>query len=208
LAGVHVALELAVDGIENMRRDVALLDEAEAGKPGARVYTWDGPWMSLGRFQRVDEAQTVPTVVRPTGGKAVPHGSDVTVSLAIPLTDLGLNSRAVKEAYRQLAKPIIAAMRACGTLAVLAERTRFSGRGQRTFDCFAFNSPNDIVDERTGKKICGCALRLTDAAVLLQASIPEPNFEAGAFAAAFQRALDESYANWTKPTALPSGSAT
>jgi hypothetical protein len=43
----------------------------------------------------------------------------------------------------------------------------------RTADCFAFSSPNDVVDEETGQKVCGCALRLTETAVLVQASLPK-----------------------------------
>ena len=34
------------------------------------------------------------------------------------------------------------------------------------------SSPNDVVDELTGLKVCGCALRLTERAVLVQASLP------------------------------------
>ncbi|MFQ3667374.1 MAG: hypothetical protein SNJ61_00575 [Fimbriimonadaceae bacterium] len=185
---MKIALELGVDGRENMARDAALLHEAEVGWASARVYTWDGPWVSLGMFQSPQKdlrpGCPVPWVVRPTGGKAVLHGHDVTLGAAWPLTwvrDRLLArrepvppslSRSVRSVYRIAAGPILASLRACGIPAALGEATRFAGRGPRTADCFAHVSANDIVDERTGVKVCGCALRITDAAVLVQASIP------------------------------------
>ena len=159
-----------------MARDCELLDRAERGEAGCRVYSWDGPWVSLGRYQAAERDLIDPGrtnwVLRPTGGKAVLHGHDVTVGLAVPLGGLGLPSRSLKLVYRAVVNPIVAAMRLCGVPARLAEDTIHSGRGARTADCFAFSSPNDVVDEETGLKVCGCALRLTDTAVLVQASLP------------------------------------
>jgi lipoate-protein ligase A len=54
----------------------------------------------------------------------------------------------------------------------LAEGTKFANSGSKTADCFAHTSDNDVVDPVTGMKVCGCALRLTEYAVLVQASIP------------------------------------
>lgn len=159
-----------------MSRDLDLLTHAEAGEAGCRVYGWDGPWVSLGRFQSaerdlVDSANTH-WVSRPTGGKAVLHGHDVTVGLAIPLCRLGVEKGALKLAYRAVVNPLVAGLRACGVAARLAEDTAWCGHGTKTADCFAFSSPNDVVDEATGLKVCGCALRLTEVAVLVQASLP------------------------------------
>lgn len=183
-----VSLELGISGPENMGRDAALLAEAEAGRCRVRVYTWDGPWVSLGMFQSPERDLKprcpAPWVMRPTGGKAVLHGHDVTIGAAWPLgwvrnRLIAQNepvppslSRSVRSVYRTTARPIIKALRACGVPAALGDATRFVGRGPRTADCFAHVSPNDIVDERTGVKVCGCALRITDRAVLVQASIP------------------------------------
>ncbi len=169
-------VEGKLDGHANMARDLELLDRAEAGSAGCRVYGWDGPWVSLGRFQSPDRDLVDPShtnwVLRPTGGKAVLHGHDVTVGLAVPLDLLGLDKGALKAAYRAVVQPLVAGLRACGVAARLAEDTRWSGQGKKTADCFAFSSPNDVVDEATGLKVCGCALRLTDSAVLVQASLP------------------------------------
>ncbi len=165
------------DGFENMRRDGELLAEAELGRVGCRVYGWDGVWVSLGRFQSPEEDLVHPEstrwVMRPTGGKAVLHGHDVTVGLALPL-DLLPNAKGPgrRGIYCSATQPIIAALNLCGVRVALAERTPFSQTGRQTSDCFAFSSPNDIVDLVTGRKVCGCALRLTRLAVLVQASIP------------------------------------
>jgi lipoate-protein ligase A len=172
------------DGPANMRLDAGLLAAAEAGEPGWRVYDWDGPWVTLGRFQTPERdllpGCPVPWVLRPTGGRAVLHGHDVTVGLAVPLTVVAASGedparlgRSVRRAYRAVAEPLIAALRACGVPAILGERTRWAGpKAARSADCFAAVSAADIVDERTGQKVCGCALRLTGRAVLAQASIP------------------------------------
>lgn len=167
-----VSLELNLDGPENMDRDVALLGRGLA----ARVYTWSGAWVSLGRFQKPERALLDPDnmnwVMRPTGGKAVLHGHDVTIGLAAPLSLLNLDSRSVSAAYRLIIEPIISAMRHAGADVDLAERTRFVRNAGHTADCFAHIAPNDVVHVQTGQKVCGCALKLTQDAVLVQASLP------------------------------------
>lgn len=165
-----VVLDPALSGPENMQRDLALLADAEQGKASARVYTWDRAWVSLGRFQHESVLRVpVPWVLRPTGGRAVLHGHDVTVGMAMPLIG---DHRSVRTAYRRAIAPILRGLRAVGVAAALGEDTRFAGKTPRSADCFAHVAANDIVDERTGQKVCGCALRLTGRAVLVQASIP------------------------------------
>jgi len=160
-----------------MRRDLSLLENAEEGGGGCRVYGWDGAWVSVGRFQSADSDLVDPSRVRwvrrPTGGKAVLHGHDVTVGLAISLERLpSCDGRTIRSAYRAVIQPLIGAMQSCRLNAVLAADSPYSGRGRLSGDCFAFSSPNDVVDAQTGRKLCGCALRMTQRAVLLQASIP------------------------------------
>lgn len=173
---MQVTTDGRLDGVVNMERDRSLLVEAEKGIAGCRVYRWDGPWVSLGASQNprreLLDSELAPWVMRPTGGKAVLHGHDETVGLAVPLDVLGVSSRSVKAAYRAVVGPLVEALNRCGLTCVLAEGTRYVGSGPRTADCFAHVSPNDIVDPRTGMKVCGCALRLTEKAVLVQASIP------------------------------------
>jgi lipoate-protein ligase A len=174
---IEFAVDGNLDGNTNMQRDIAAAHRSADGMIVARVYGWQGPWVSLGRFQSPDldlPTQTnVPFVMRPTGGRAVLHGHDVTIGLAIPFSAYGGKHREAKRAYRVAAEPIIQALRACGVKARLAEQTQYCGKGPGSSDCFAANSPNDIVDEESGKKVCGCALQLTSHGVLVQASIPK-----------------------------------
>jgi lipoate-protein ligase A len=113
-------------------------------------------------------------VSRPTGGKGVLHGHDVTVGLAANLDDLGVESgnRRVATVYRIVVGVLVDALNDVGLRCALAERTEFVRNVGHTADCFSHVSPNDVVDPATGHKVCGCALRVTDTGVLLQASIP------------------------------------
>ncbi len=161
-----------------MAGDREALTRAERDKDVIlRLYTWDGAWVSLGRFQSPDRdlvsGSDVPWVVRPTGGRAVLHGHDLTVAVAAPLGKLDARSRGLRVAYRAIVAPLVEGLREVGVPAALGEDTPFGKRfGPKSADCFAHVSANDAVDARTGLKVCGCALRLTESAVLLQASIP------------------------------------
>lgn len=169
-----VRLDLPADGPANMAADAVLLD---TGQVAGRVYSWTSVWVTLGRYQRPEtalvEGCSVPWVMRPTGGKAVLHGHDVTVGLAVPLSALGLpeGSRRLGDVYRAVVGPMVAALGDCGVPAALAETTPFVRSAGKVADCFAHVSPNDIVGP-DGRKVCGCALKLTATAVLVQASIP------------------------------------
>lgn len=151
-----------------MAADIALLEAAEAGQPGGRIYSWDDVWVTLGRAQKPDDVLLAPEatkwIIRPTGGGAVLHGHDLAVGMAVPM------QRSVRDSYRIITQPLLRAFNAAGIPAILAEE---QGDGDpRRRDCFAGSSANDIIDRQTRRKICGCALRRSRSAVLLQASIP------------------------------------
>lgn len=159
----------AADGEHNMALDRSLVGERVA----VRVYEWSRPWVTLGRYQDAESSLLpgcgVPWTRRPTGGKAVLHGHDLTVAVFLPAVPGELS---VKRAYRVVIQPIVAALQQVGVRAALGEQTAFITRGLRTADCFRHVSPNDVVDPVTGRKLVGCALRLDSAGVLAQCSIP------------------------------------
>lgn len=181
----RISVEPAADGEINMGRDLRLA-------PGeARVYAWSAPSVSLGRFQRPEQDllpdAPVQVVRRPTGGRAVLHGHDVTIGLRAPMTWIGRRAlgreatpeelarlgRSVRTAYRAVVGPIVVALRRSGAPVALGEATRFAMTGpSRSADCFAHVAALDVVDDRTGAKVCGCALRLDPESVLVQASVP------------------------------------
>jgi lipoate-protein ligase A len=175
---VRLFLDPALSGLENMDRDAALLRDAEAGLASIRIYRWSEPCISLGRYQSPERALNAPQetrwVSRPTGGRAVKHGHDLTISMALPWTvvsqwagQMAFRKGSVKSTIPILLGPIVQALRACG------QPCSFGGSTQTLAaeDCFALNTVCDVINE-DGHKICGTALRLTDLAILMQASIP------------------------------------
>lgn len=159
-----------------MARDEALWRTAQSGTSAGRVYQWSDVHVTLGYNQStalMDDAH-VGWTRRPTGGKAVLHGHDVTLALAVPLTSIGQEreARSVKAAYRAISAPLIVALNELGIPATLAETTPYVRGAGKVADCFAHVSPNDIVHPGTGQKVCGCALAIRSGAVLLQASVP------------------------------------
>lgn len=162
---------------ENMELDSRLPSEG----PGSfRVYGWSSVAVTLGFSQLCEVALVSPlpegvdVAIRPTGGRAVLHGHDVTVGVCVSLNRLGLpdGSRSLRAAYRQIVAPIVDALNEVGVPAALGEDTRFARLVGGSPDCFAHVSANDVVHAGSGAKLCGCALRMSERDVLLQASIP------------------------------------
>lgn len=166
----RVRVDPPADGHANMQADIDLFAAAEQGESHLRFYSWDGPWITLGRFQNPEidllDPSLVPWVMRPTGGKAVLHGHDLTITLACPHQGLG-----VRQVYRMLVRPLVEGLRLAGQDAALGEETRFVGSGSAS-DCFRHVSANDVVDPNTGRKLVGCALKVARTAALAQCSIP------------------------------------
>lgn len=174
---LEVILDERLSGEENMKKDCAFFDRTQKeGKKYLRIYEWQGAWISLGRFQNplsdLLRHDLVPWVIRPTGGNAVLHGHDITIALSVPLSVFGLNARNIKSAYRKLIAPIVSAFRKHAIQAILAEESRFLSNKTKSADCFRHIAPLDVVDENTGRKLVGCAMKITRDSVLAQCSIP------------------------------------
>lgn len=80
----------AADGPTNMAADQCLAAEADRrGGLLLRFYGWSETTISLGGFQKIDDARRVveirgvPLVRRPSGGGAIVHGSDLTYAAAV-----------------------------------------------------------------------------------------------------------------------------
>lgn len=173
---VRVGKDPAADGPTNMARDLEMVQGLATRTLAIRVYSWTGLWVTLGRFQTARETlrdpANTPHTIRPTGGRAVLHGHDATVAIGYSFPP-GEAARAVRRLYRQLTTPLAAALTECGLPARLAEDAPGSTtEGTLHPDCFAGTSRNDVVNPATRKKVCGCALRVWNDRVLLQASIP------------------------------------
>jgi len=144
-----------------------------------RLYQWSGPAITLGKFQDPGRSvnielcrdQDIPIARRPTGGRGILHGSDLTVSLAISLETLGLNdSTSITDIYGSLSAALLAAFASVGLKAARGCCQR-PDRGHSA-DCMATVSRADIVLASSGVKLLGAALLRRTGCVLLQCTIP------------------------------------
>lgn len=167
------------DPSENMAIDQALFDgvvRGEAALPLVRVYRWDRRAVSVGRLQdlaRVERAfPGLPTVRRPTGGRAVVHGQDVTVSVVTRQDWLPLTSDSgVLSSYRRIAAGLTEAFGAVGIAAKMGDAERL-GNQHNVVDCFEVSAGCDLVERDTGRKLVGSAQRREGGTLLQQMSIP------------------------------------
>lgn len=153
-----------------MAADLACLDEVAAGAPPVlRLYCWSPPALSLGRFQPdtdVDraccEALGVELVRRPTGGKALLHGADLTYAVAMRRPPGAAGH--VDTLYRTLAGGVIAGLASLGVEATVGD-----ARGPAGPVCFAAAQGADL---RVGdRKLCGSAQVQRGAVVLQHGSV-------------------------------------
>ena len=135
------------DGATNMALDEALAAEAaRLDRVLVRISTWSEPTLSLGAFQAIAEARAhralagLRIVRRPSGGGAILHGSDVTLSVAVPrLHSCGGTPQRLYDAVHEA---LVAELSACGVEAGL------SAGGAR-----AVRSGSDRVDPDPGPEV-------------------------------------------------------
>ena len=139
---------------------LALCQAAEESLCTLRLYGWDPPAVSLGRFQdlysEIDylscRSHGFDVVRRPTGGKAILHLDDVTYSVVMPLT-----SSNPAEAHELFLRVATAAVSALGTLGIRAE---IAFHKPETSDPWCFTRPFGVDISAGGRKICGSAHRV------------------------------------------------
>jgi lipoate-protein ligase A len=148
-------LDARLDAAGQMAADLAALDAvSRGGPPTLRLYRWRPPALTLGRFQPaadVDSAACarlgVEVVRRPTGGRALLHGADLTyaVALAEPAGTVGVDAL-----YRWIAGALIAGLSRLGVTAAVARHDGPAGAV-----CMATQQGADLrVRDR---KVCGSA---------------------------------------------------
>src|SRR5467141_1815114 len=140
-------------GIENMRLDEALLDDAlHSGRASLRLYRWDPPTLSIGRNQSLDAItqRDVPIVRRPTGGQAVWHEHEVTYAVAAPIATFG----SLRGAYREIHAWLVSALLSLGVDASLAMPPAIRP-SSRPAACFAASAGGEILVNH--RKLVGSA---------------------------------------------------
>lgn len=159
----------------------ALLRAArEGGPPTLRLYGWNPPAVSLGRFQHESTAvrsdacyrRGIDVVRRITGGRAVLHDRELTYSIAAR-SGSGIFPDDVLGAYKAIAAALLAGL---GNLGIRAEMVARAGRHAHLVDrssgnpsCFSSPSWYEILVQ--GKKIIGSAQRRIPGAFLQHGSI-------------------------------------
>ncbi len=166
----------------NMAVDEELLARAQAGEhtPVLRFYTWNPPAVSLGRFQKIEEAVDAEAcrkhgfdiVRRITGGRAVLHKDELTYCV-VARTDNALFPPDVHGTYRVIAAALLAGLK---NLGIPVEMVSRGGRHANLVDknakdpaCFSSPSWYEIVVN--GKKLVGSAQRRLSGAFLQHGSI-------------------------------------
>jgi lipoate-protein ligase A len=183
-----------LDGAANMAVDEALLAcfDPETSRPLLRVYGWEPPTLSLGRFQKACELldrercgrARVPVVRRITGGGVIYHAGEITYSLLCAPHHLP-PAASIRESFRVLTSFLIRFYDKIGLDARYAVEHFPAGTklGERTGFCFAGKESYDIMID--GKKIGGNAQRRLKDVIFQHGSIPVLNH--AALGAAFLR---------------------
>ena len=165
------------DPWSNMEGDTALLAalrNGQASYPTIRLYQWDRPSVSYGRLQNEEAVgqfyPNLPRVRRPTGGRAVLHGADMTITVATLSDWLPGRESGVIGSYRQILAGILSALKAFDIPAQFSERTKIH-TSKNVVNCFDLADCCDLIDRRTGRKILGSAQRREGQAILQQMSV-------------------------------------
>ena len=163
----------AHSGAENMARDEALAESVgEGAVPALRVYTFEPPAVSLGRFQEYPgsfdlercRAAGVDFVRRPSGGLAILHYGDFTYSLSLPRS--GGGPGVARDFFLKTASALVESLSDLGIRVRPVEHSASSRSGTWCFGaCFGA----DI--EWGNRKICGSAIRVYGASVLQHGSL-------------------------------------
>jgi lipoate-protein ligase A len=164
----------------NMAADEAILRAYADGEVPAtlRLYGWDKPAISLGYFQRIEgmyidieycNSSGIGIVRRPTGGRAVLHGHDVTFSVCLDERLLPRNSRGVRASHQWIMAGIAAGLKLLDLESELGGDLS-ARRKPNCADCFEYVAPCDL---RVGEvKVAGAAQVRKWGALLEQGSIP------------------------------------
>ena len=149
--------------------------------PLLRLYGWQPPALSLGRFQDAAKvlnldrchAAGVPTVRRITGGGVIYHADELTYSIVCAPHQLS-PATSVKETFRILTTFLLVFYRKLGMEpCYAADVCRGQRLGERTAFCFAGKETYDILVK--GKKIGGNAQRRQKEVIFQHGSIPLEN---------------------------------
>ena len=173
-----------LDGCSNMAVDEALLTcfDPHISRPVFRLYGWEPPALSLGRFQKGGEVldtrnckkADVAVVRRITGGGVIYHSEELTYSIVCSPNHLP-PAASIKESFRVLTSFLVRfygklGLDPCYAMESIPDGV---GVGGRSAFCFAGKESYDILIE--GKKIGGNAQKRLKNVIFQHGSIPLVN---------------------------------
>lgn len=166
------------DGVRNMAVDSAVARAVGAGRQPAtlRLYGWNPYCLSLGYGQRMREADTEALrirgwdlVRRPTGGKAILHGDELTYSLCLPF-DHPLACGDIVESYRRISVGLLRALAKLGLSATANPAHECELNEPAGPVCFVQPSHYEILF--AGRKLIGSAQLRRQGVMLQHGTIP------------------------------------
>lgn len=175
------------EGVNSASYNMAL-DEAlaiavrkELAPPTLRLYGWDRHSVTIGYFQRISDIdiayctnRNIPVVRRPSGGRAILHGEELTYSFSAK-TDTGMFSSGLLDSYAKISKALGLAFAHIG----IAPETKLrrqppseSKTGSRSRNPLCFHSASYGEISFHKRKIIGSAQKRWRDGLLQQGSIP------------------------------------
>ncbi len=153
-------------GYVNMAVDLCAMKLVRSGEAKAifRTYLWKPHCLSIGRFQNPEKevntarliADGYDIVRRPTGGRAVWHGHELTYSV-VASEDHPLVCGSISESLEKVASLLVKGLEQSGVPAALNNRTRELAKTGREFNpCFTSHGRSEIMTP-DGRKIVGSA---------------------------------------------------
>ncbi|MEN3185444.1 MAG: lipoate--protein ligase family protein [Atribacterota bacterium] len=168
---LRVLFDPPLSGFENMSRDEVLWEGlARSETVVLRFFRWQEETLSVGRFQKTEginreylKSHNIPLVRRPTGGRAILHGEEVTLSLALPGNPLS-----PRQAYREFKSVLQEALKGLGI--PVDQEIMNIPLYLASPACFSLTFPHELTVG--GKKIAGIAQARGRGGSLFQVSLP------------------------------------
>jgi lipoate-protein ligase A len=161
-----------------MACDEAIFDSFCGGwsHPTIRFYGWDHPTVSLGYLQmangsvspEVCASKGAALVRRPTGGRAVGHGTDFTFSVVLDARTVE-GGGGIAASYRKTGEAVIKALKDLGINAGFCSNRSSVKDMRETVNCFDLCLENEV--SVCGIKVLGCAQTRRGNAILQQNSL-------------------------------------
>lgn len=153
-------------------------NQKEGSPPLFRIYGWERTAVSLGYFQKIEQAcnlrecekENLPVIRRITGGRAVYHHQDLTYCFMGGVQTYPELGKTVLETYRQTSQALLEGLKMLGVQAEW-EKRKFTLKGQGSdLPCFASSSIYEVTYQ--GKKLIGSAQKRVGSWFIQQGSMP------------------------------------